>query len=273
VNGDMIESKERSAPISDIEPDDFVRFLEYAYRRDYTSPSWIHDPSAMNDDHTPIAADVSTKPGGIGNASVGVFGGVGFGGGGPGGGTVGMPPADIEALRAQKQRVRHVRQKPDIKTDTMSSLRSQFQMRDYLGDPAPDADILKDFEPKPNSEADQDFTPVFLAHVRLYTFADMRLIYPLKSLALHKLQQTLIVFRLFDQRVGDIIKLARYAYDHEPDRSAEGVVNELRQLVVEYMAYQVQIVGKHQEFKALLEEGGEFVTDFWSVVSKYLLKA
>jgi hypothetical protein len=269
----MIESKEHSDTISEIEPDDFVRFLEYAYRRDYTAPSWIHDPSATNGDHTPIAADVSTKPGSFGNASVAGFGGAGFGGGGSGGGTFGMPPADTEAIRAQKQRFKNVRQKPDIKTDGISSLRSQFHMRDYLGDPAPDADILKDFEPKPNSEADQDFTPVFLAHVRLYTFADMRLIYPLKRLALHKLQQTLIVFRLFDQRVGDIMKLARYAYDHGPDRSAEGVVNELRQLVVEYMAYQAEIVGKHPDFKALLEDGGEFVTDFWSVVSKYLLKA
>jgi hypothetical protein len=42
--------------------------------------------------------------------------------------------------------------------------------------------------------------------------------------------------------------------------------------VVEYMACEVDTIGKHKDFKTLLEEGGEFVTDFWGIVSKYLLK-
>lgn len=76
----------------------------------------------------------------------------------------------------------------------------------------------------------------------------------------------------YDQRVGDVVELARYAYDNGPDRSKAGSANELRQLVVEYMAYEVDTIGKHIAFQALLEEGGEFVTDFWAIVSRYLFK-
>lgn len=39
INGDMVEAKTRSAEILDTEPSDFARFLEYAYRRNYTVPS------------------------------------------------------------------------------------------------------------------------------------------------------------------------------------------------------------------------------------------
>ncbi|OAL06185.1 hypothetical protein IQ06DRAFT_343418 [Phaeosphaeriaceae sp. SRC1lsM3a] len=41
VQGGMSESETRSAELQDVEPDDFVRFLEYAYRRDYTVPAWV----------------------------------------------------------------------------------------------------------------------------------------------------------------------------------------------------------------------------------------
>lgn len=80
-----------------------------------------------------------------------------------------------------------------------------------------------------------------------------------------------MLFNLYEERVGDIVRLARYVYDHIPDRSQEGTVHELRHLVVEYIASEVDVVGRHAEFHALLEEGGEFVMDFWSVVSTYWL--
>lgn len=47
VNGGLAEAEKRSANLKDIESDDFVRFLEYAYRRDYTVPSWTCDKSAQ----------------------------------------------------------------------------------------------------------------------------------------------------------------------------------------------------------------------------------
>jgi hypothetical protein len=80
----------------------------------------------------------------------------------------------------------------------MISLRSWFQQRSYLEAGPPNRELIDGFEPKSNSAASQDFTPVFLAHARLYTFADMRLVAPLKNLALYNLHKTLIDFRLYE---------------------------------------------------------------------------
>lgn len=38
VNGNLLEANTRSAELKDVDPDDFVRFLEYAYRRGYSVP-------------------------------------------------------------------------------------------------------------------------------------------------------------------------------------------------------------------------------------------
>ena len=131
--------------------------------------------------------------------------------------------------------------------------------------------MLKDFEPQPNSSPRQDFTPVFLAHARLYDFASMYLVQPLRALALYKLHKTLMSFQLYTRRVSDVLELARYAYDHGSDRKPEGTIDDLRELVVEYIACELDTIGKHKEFKQLIEEGGEFVGDFWDVVRVDLL--
>jgi hypothetical protein len=286
VNGDLIEAKQRSAELKDVEPDDFVRFLEYAYRRDYTPPVWTHDASANNAARWPelLVAKELTPPPAVEEP------------------LPTEPPPDDAARQEVEHQTDSYQTFPDYYTSLregqrgefdrlflnsfkrnnkqderiydMTALRIKFHLHNSLRDEneTPNADMLKGFEPKANSAADQDFTPIFLAHARLYTFADMRMIYPLKSLALHKLYKTLAGFQLYNQRVCDIVKLARYAYDHGPDRSTEGTVDSLRQLVVEYMACEVETVGKHVDFKALLEEAGEFATDFWGVVFQYLLK-
>lgn len=93
--------------------------------------------------------------------------------------------------------------------------------------------ILEYFKPKANTSADQNFTPVLLAHARLYCFAHLRLIAPLKALTLDKLHTTLMEFKLFTIRIGDIIELARFAYSNPdlPDRKDDGTIDELRNVV------------------------------------------
>jgi hypothetical protein len=261
VSGGLGEAQTRTAELEDVQPDDFVRFLEYAYRRDYTVPGWTHDGS------TAATSDVEQGEEGVVEEA---------------------PPSplpevnpdnivqDVDAapvaVEAAPVAVDEWSFTPKVKRKPRKSdavvLRNKFQKRNYLTDSVD----LEGFQPKSNSAADQNFTPVFLAHARLYTFAEMRLIYPLRSLTLHKLHKTLVGFQLYTERVGDVVELARYAYDHGPDRSKSGRLNDLRQLVVEYMACEVDTIGKHKDFKTLLEEGGEFVTDFWGIVSKYLLK-
>lgn len=149
---------------------------------------------------------------------------------------------------------------------SVQDTRSNFEKHDYLPNGDPKKSMLQNFEPRSNSNAQQNYTPIFLAHARLYTFAGMRLVDSLKQLALHKLHRTLLDFQLYYQRVGDVLALARYAYENGPDRGADGKLDELRELVVEYMAGEVATLGKHGDFVKLLEEGGEFVGDFWALV-------
>ncbi|CAI6342382.1 unnamed protein product [Periconia digitata] len=153
-----------------------------------------------------------------------------------------------------------------------AQLRSQFNDRDYLSKENPKTLILQYFQPKSNNDVDQNFTPVFLAHARLYCFARLRLIAPLKALTLDKLHKTLMDFKLYTKRIGDIIKLARYAYSNPdlPERAEDGTIDDLKTLVVEYIVCEIDTVGKCDEFVKYMEEGGEFVGDFWRMTRDYI---
>jgi hypothetical protein len=258
VYGGLVEAKERSAELKDIKPADFVRFLEYAYRRDYKVPSSEPDQHVL----AAIAAERQSDPFSYDEPAP----------------PAPPPPVDYSETPVEEADYRNssrplFQKKLKVKKRDTTILPPTFdiQQRDYLADGAPNVLLVQECMPISNSEVHEDFTPVFLAHARLYTFADMRLVYPLKNLTLHKLQRTLLSFNLYEERVGDILWLARYAYENGPDRSEEGTLQELSHLVIEYMALEVDTIGKHPEFRALLEEGGEFVTDFWSAVCKYWL--
>lgn len=41
-------------------------------------------------------------------------------------------------------------------------------------------------------------------------------------------------------------------------------------MVVEYVAYQINVMKKHEAFKELMEEGGEFVGDLWNLMQDRL---
>ena len=161
----------------------------------------------------------------------------------------------------------------EVRPISTTQLRTQFNSRNYLNDGGPKGLILQHFEPKPNSAVNQNFTPVLLAHARLYCFAHLRLIASLKALTLDKLHKTLMDFKLYTKRVGDIIELARYAYSNPdlPDRSIDGTLDDLRKLVVEYIVCEIDTIGKCDEFVKYMEEGGEFVGDFWRMARDYMV--
>jgi hypothetical protein len=276
INGGMIESDNRCAKIEDVRVDDFVRFCEYAYRGDYTVPPWEEVPlqSSSSFDNTQIN-DVwdAWRASGISKTKKNkkskrlqalpeppiedaepVF-------------ETEPPPltplAEPEAIAEAPTEVRSISRVP---------FRTRFNSRNYLSDSSPKASILQHFEPKPNSAANQNFRPVLLAHARLYCFAHVRLIAPLEALTLDKLHKTLLNFKLYAERVGDIIELARYAYSHPdlPDRSDDGTPNDLRKMVVDYIVCEIDTIGKHDEFVHYLEEGGEFVGDFWRLARDHM---
>ncbi|KAF7677522.1 hypothetical protein GT037_004381 [Alternaria burnsii] len=257
VNNGMAQSQEGSVEYPDMDPCDFARYVEYAYRYDYTVPKWALDVESSIDEPD---TDVSTT--------------------GPVEVEEPPPPPpeepednsddqwDYPTVIRMVSVFGHAYAPKRKKSKKSLNLRRRFNAEEYLTSNEPKTKAFADCIPKENTEHEQDFTPVFLAHVRLYTFACMRLIDPLKRLALHKLHQTLLKFKLYDRRVGDVVELARYAYDHGEDRKSNGTIEDLRKLVVEYIACEVSIIGKHKAFAPLLQEGGEFVVDFWGIIAK-----
>jgi hypothetical protein len=273
INGGMAESEKRCARIENIQVEDFIRFCEYAYRGDYTVPpceilppepsptsgnnqqnidvdGWGNlRPSSTKKDKKGKKVRAAPEPSPIDTEY-----------------PQDSPVYDKPGLEATLEPVYEVR------PISRAPLRTQLNNRNYLTDMGPKALILHHFEPKPNSAADQYFTPVLLAHARLYCFAHLRLIAPLKALTLDKLHKTLLNFKLYAKRIGDIIELARYAYSNPdlPDRNDDGTLDDLRNLVVEYIVCEIDTIGKHDEFVKYMEEGGEFVGDFWRLTRSYI---
>ncbi|KAI4653963.1 hypothetical protein J4E93_001731 [Alternaria ventricosa] len=264
VNNGMAQSQKRSVEYPDMEPEDFARYVEYAYRYDYTVPHWT-----LDDPHSKIIeSDVDVEEGLVSEepepepvvepeTGVNVFG--------PGFGSRAPRPFTNESTAINSW---SKKKKKSATSRATLNLRRSFDERGYLTSDEPSATMLAEFLPKENSKPEQNFTPIFLAHAHLYTFACMRLIDPLKRLALHKLHHTLLKFKLYDRRVSDVVELARYAYDNGEDRKPDGTIEDLRKLVVEYIACEVSTIGKHEAFAPLLQEGGEFVVDFWRIIAK-----
>ncbi|KAJ4413045.1 hypothetical protein N0V91_000019 [Didymella pomorum] len=268
VNGGLKESQDRVAEIEDIDPETFTRFLEYAYRRDYTVPFSLCAPMTSN--------ATSNGRNGFGASSRTVtcdaFGLENFGPSNREGSSwnSNSAPSDFGAMAYMASASPVPSDKKTRKLERLQ--RTAFNNRQYI-QPGQDASSLlrAGFEPYPNSSPAQDFTPVFLAHARLYTLADIRMVYPLRDLALQKLHRTLVSFKLHPERLGDVVELARYAYENGEDRSDDGRIDPLRELVVNYVAREMKVLGKHAEFRNLMDGGGEFAGDFWDIVSQELL--
>jgi len=265
VNNGMSQSQEGSVEYPDMEPDDFARFVEYSYRYDYAAPSWTLDQKTVKngevpspppvDWDVPLASEPEPEPEPEPDPVAVAFEEM-----------ISDPYRGLSKSQAKKARA--LKEASVNSNRATHGLRQNFHGRAYLTCCEPKTAMLDRFLPTENSAPEQDFTPVFLAHARLYTFACMRLIDPLKRLALHKLHQTLLKFKLYDRRVGDVVELARYAYDNGEDRKPDGTIEDLRKLVVEYIACEVSTIGKHEAFAPLLQEGGEFVVDFWRIIAK-----
>ena len=192
VNGGLKESQDRVAEIEDIDPETFTRFLEYAYRRDYTVPSSPYTP-------------VNPSPGSNGLNVFGVsqrvtcdsFGLENLGSSNREGSSwnSNSAPSDFGAMAYMASASPVPSNKKTRKLERLQ--RAAFNNRQYI-QPGQDASSLlrAGFEPYPNSSPAQDFTPVFLAHARLYTLADIRMVYPLRDLALQKLHRTLVSFNV-----------------------------------------------------------------------------
>lgn len=261
VNNGLSESQSGTAEFLDAKPDDFARSIEYAYRGDYTVPAGAPThPARTPASALPIDAHVWRGEDNEGYESENMD-------------TTELqndPTYGYIARRFDKHNKRKVRSWKcggPATPPRRSSLRDQFHSRTFLVENLPWTLMEKNFEPAGHNLPEIDLTYILLAHAWLYTFASMRFIEPLKQLTLQKLHRTLVTFATSEHTAtGSVIELVRYAYGQGECRREDGTIEDLRKLLVEYTAGHVKIFGALTEFVELLQEGGEFAGDFWSMV-------
>lgn len=236
IEGGMREAQDRVAD-QDVELKVFMRFIEWAYRGDYTVPSWTLDEAVQPKVPVPEVSESTVEE---------------------------DPQIPGEPDEPAKK-------KTSSKSRTKVFRTEYFNTREFPQATDAQEAIATGCVPMWNTAPEQDFTPVFLAHVRLYSFAEMRLIHKLKMLTLYKLHCTLRNFTLYPERVGDPIQLVRCAYENTPNRTEDGITDDLRCLVVLYVVCEHAVIGRDLDFKDLLEEGGEFVSEFWGVFNKHVV--
>lgn len=285
INGRMAEAQTRSVIFDDMPEEDFIRFCQFAYTGDYTPPLCIikdetSDPTqsrSLESDSESEISDVPQielepapeEPAPEESAPAEELALEELAPEEPAPAPAEEPSLEptLETPRAFGYRRRSYSQTHHISQASRKiNLRRSFDIK-FICSTLPRQRIINSCEIVPNSHANQDYTGVFLAHARLYIFADKYGIKPLESLSLHKLHATLKSFTLYRARVGDILKLVRYAYKNGPGCER----NKLRALVSEYIACEIDTIGKTKRFLALMEEGGLFVRDFWKLVHKNLL--
>lgn len=256
MNGNMLEAKTRRVDWSDVDEDTFVRLCEYAYLHDYTPPSPLEIPVPVGDaqnglveqaditDEVPEVAEPEPEPEYEPEYE-----------------SEPEPepeeppsPADEDKLPYIEKSIwtRHLR-------DSFSRL--ALEVTNNNANQAREAR----FCPQSNSKH-QDFTPVFLGHVRLCLLADKYMIEPLHQLALCKIAQTLKQFTLYRQSVPAVIEFVRFVYADTVH--SDHAIGPLRKLATSYMVSSLGRLGDDENFQALLAEGGDFVADFWRAVWK-----
>jgi hypothetical protein len=255
INGSMAEASDGKANFDDVQEDTFVRFCQFAYTGNYTTPEFTHKPAVESPDVLfPLATSryASTI---VHDDSIP-----------PAPETVPEPEpevADVWGFTPKNPK------KPQNPTKSRL-LRKSFEDKLY------DIETIHAIstslcEVRQNSSPTEDYTPVFLGHAQLYVFAEKWGIEALKTLSLYKLHKTLVSFTLYSARRTDITELLRYTYsdEHTPDRV--GVVDDLRSLVMLYAVCEIESLIHCPEFQSLVGEGGQLAQELVQMLMKRIV--
>ena len=261
----MSEAREGCALLDNVEESTFVRFSQYAYTGDYVAakPDILLDSSTIpKDTSLQRKHDEREAPPTIDDYSVSF--------------TAEEPAATDDPFSnpyrisssSKKEKKEEVYVSGEVADSELpmshskkSRLWNNFKNEVYTIS-------LSDFEPRRNQKPCEDYTKVFLCHAHVYTFAEKYNIDPLRRLSLHKLQRTLAAFTLYGERVDDVVNLMRYSYSNTPDRLDS--IDDLRLLVVRYVACAVEDLAQSAEFQSLLGDAGSLATDLITEMLKRL---
>ncbi|MCJ1429633.1 hypothetical protein MMC29_007548 [Sticta canariensis] len=242
----MIEAQVGRVVWEDLDVNTFIRFIQFAYLGDYPAPA-----SGSRIDITLAAAPAAPVFTFCSLTHPKVWAETSF--------------QDLDATKRKKSSPQMSKIKQEITPKPISGEYS-FKDMDYQAH-IPAKEFFKSCKPRPNHPS-QDFTPVFLAHAELYVFADKYGINSLKQTVLHKLHKTLAIYTINPADIRAIIELIRYTFSDDNTLDLDNHVEDLRELVIAYIASEIKIIGKCGQFLALLEEGGAFVKKFWLTMMK-----
>lgn len=253
INGPMKEAQTGIARLEDVDENTFIRVCQFAYTGDYETPVFIQRPESGLPDK---ASSVWPPPNGSANE--------------PGEIVEELEPEPVPEAEAPVAETDDwsfglKRAKKHKKLPKSRVLRDSFEKKEFDVE-TPRSSAKCRCEVRQNSCAEEDYTPVFLGHARLYVFADKWGIEDLKTLSLHKLHKTLVTFTPYSARLGDVAELVRYTYEHTPDFSHE--IDDLRSLVMDYLTCEVTNLIHSPKFDQLLEQGGPFARDLVHMIMK-----
>ena len=275
-----INAKKDFTIIDSVDKDTFVRFIEWAYKGYYTAAEYRIDAespslSKFEDSDTctpeaetfpsaveaPIAAPVASEPEPEPAPEAPVFEELD-----DGWGSFGVKKSKKKVKKASfawdmERSPPSPPSVPQPMKSSKESLKESFYARKY--------EIRQDTipipSPRPNEEPNENYTPIFLSHARLYVFAHKYDIPALKTLALENLHMTLEKFTLHPERTGDIIELLRYIYGSKEFK--EGA-EAMREMLRGYIGFQMDVLMKDRDFRGLMKEEGELLDDFVEMVGK-----
>lgn len=120
--------------------------------------------------------------------------------------------------------------------------------------------------PRANSGPAEKYTDVFLSHAKLYVFAEKFDIQPLKRLILKNLHQTLSIFTLWPECVGDVVALVKFVYSNTVPASNGD--EPMRRMLSQYIGYEMQVILEATAFRNFLNNDRDFLDDFCSQVGR-----
>lgn len=265
MHGSMQEAKEGHATISDVDEDTFARFCEYVYTGDYTAAEHsvlLHSIGAEQEES--VVAIEEEKIEEQQNLEVQI-----------------TDEYDYWSQTGKKKGKRRANDQDRYYQD-MARYHDPFEAPKQVVAAHQKPDPFKVFSdrlwprdstrPSSNCRANEspceDYSEVLLSHAQIYVFADKYDIPALRSIALHNLHKTLVSFTLYTESVSDIAILFRYVYQNTPER--EDCIDQLRALVIEYVACYVEKMTSNEVFKEVLRSDNSASMELTKMMLKRL---
>ena len=234
INGHLSEAKQGFAILDDVDEGTFVRFIRWAYSKNYPAPehTWAEPGGDFPEGSKTEAAQKE--------------------------GSITDDPLDDWGTSVKNKKKKKKKSASALSSSLKESFISGYEC--WSSDPM--------IGPRSNRHPQEDYTQVLLSHARLYVFAEKYDIQPLKKLSHQKLQHTLSIYTLYPERVGDITTLLKYVYANTAE-TIDGT-EDIRTMLAHYVGTEMDTLIKYGDIKELMLDHGELLGDFLKMFALHI---